>query len=235
MAATDAHEWLSLIDISGPFLAPPVLDVAFPQGLDGLDGSKKTTIRQDYEEWVEAIDEDDDQSLLIHGEWIHRVLKEILEWDEDGSGENLKATGPSIESLHYENPDHGIAVKPDWVLVDDRSSDKPFIAVQVLPPDSDLDAAPDGTAWAASASERFIELLRHNELRLGLITNGESWRLIDAPVGGVTTFATWQARLWSQEPTTLQAFIALFRIGRFFGDAARTITCNAGCLITASG
>ena len=223
MAVNDAHEWLSLIDISGPFLAPPVLDVAFPQGLDGLDGSKKTTIRQDYEEWVEAIDEDDDQSLLIHGEWIHRVLKEILEWDEDGSGENLKATGPIIESLHYESPDHGIAVKSDWVLVDDRSSDKPFIAVQVLPPASDLDAAPDDTAWAASASERFIELLRHNELRLGLITNGESWRLIDAPVGGVTTSATWQARLWSQEPTTLQAFIALFRIERFFGDAARQL------------
>ena len=223
MAVNDAHEWLSLIDISGPFLAPPVLDVAFPQGLDGLEGAKKTAIRQDYEEWVEAIDEDDDQSLLIHKAWIHRVLKEILEWDEDGSGENLKATGPSIESLHYESPDHGIAVKPDWVLVDDRSSDKPFIAVQVLPPASDLDAAPDGTAWAAGASERFIELLRHNELRLGLITNGESWRLIDAPVGGVTTSATWQARLWSQEPTTLQAFIALFRIGRFFGDAARQL------------
>ena len=40
MAATDAHEWLSLIDITGPFLAPPVLDAAFPQGLDGLEGTK---------------------------------------------------------------------------------------------------------------------------------------------------------------------------------------------------
>ena len=223
MAATDAHEWLSLIDITGPFLAPPVLDAAFPQGLDGLEGTKKTATRQAYEEWVEAIDAQDDDSMAIHGAWIDLVLKEILEWDEDGSGENLKATAPSIEGFHYENPDHGIAVKPDWVLVDDRSNDKPFIAVQVLPPDSDLDAAPDGSAWAASVSERFIELLRHNELRLGLITNGESWRLIDAPVGGVTTFATWQARLWSQEPTTLQAFVALFRIGRFFGDATRQL------------
>lgn len=223
MAANDEHEWLSLIDISGPFLAPPVLDVAFPQGLDGLEGSKKTTIRQTYEEWVEAIDADDDDSLLIHAAWIDLVLKEVLEWDDDGQGENLKFTGHSVESLSYENPDHGITIKPDGVLIDDRSNSKPFIAVQVLPPEGDLDGAPDGSGWAASASERFIELLRHNELRLGLITNGESWRLIDAPVGGITTFATWQARLWSQEPTTLQAFIALFRIGRFFGDAARQL------------
>ena len=195
----------------------------------------KTATRQAYEEWVESIDAQDDYSMAIHGAWIDLVLKEILEWDDDGQGENLKFTGHSVESLSYENPDHGITIKPDGVLIDDRSNSKPFIAVQVLPPDSDLDAAPDSTAWAASASERFVELLRHNELRLGLITNGESWRLIDAPVGGVTTFATWQARLWSQEPTTLQAFIALFRIGRFFGDAARQLPCDAGCLITASG
>ena len=34
-------EWLSLIDVSGPFLAEPVLKEAFPQGLEGLDSSKR--------------------------------------------------------------------------------------------------------------------------------------------------------------------------------------------------
>ena len=63
MAANDAYEWLSLIDISGPFLAPPILDAAFPQGLDGLEGTKKRVIRQAYEEWVEAIDADDDDNV----------------------------------------------------------------------------------------------------------------------------------------------------------------------------
>ncbi|WP_019561457.1 hypothetical protein [Caldimonas manganoxidans] len=29
------HDWLSLIEISGPFLAVPVLKEAFPQGLEG--------------------------------------------------------------------------------------------------------------------------------------------------------------------------------------------------------
>ena len=36
------HEWLSLIEISGPFLAIPVLKEAFPQGLEELDaGTRK--------------------------------------------------------------------------------------------------------------------------------------------------------------------------------------------------
>ena len=37
-------EWLSLMEISGPFLAEPVLKDVFPQGLEGLDGIKKKTI-----------------------------------------------------------------------------------------------------------------------------------------------------------------------------------------------
>ena len=34
-------EWLSLIEVSGPFLAEPVLKDAFPQGLEGLDSAKR--------------------------------------------------------------------------------------------------------------------------------------------------------------------------------------------------
>jgi hypothetical protein len=33
--------------------------------------------------------------------------------------------------------------------------------------------------------------------------------LVDAPVGAVTTFASWYARIWSQETVTLQAFVHL--------------------------
>ena len=50
----------------------------------------------------------------------------------------------------------------------------------------------------------------------GIVTNGEQWMFVDAPVGAVASFATWYARLWSQEPETLQAFISLFSVRRFF-------------------
>ena len=40
------HDWLALIEISGPFLAVPVLTEVFPQGLEELDGSKRKRLRQ---------------------------------------------------------------------------------------------------------------------------------------------------------------------------------------------
>ena len=85
------HEWLDLIDISGPFLAVPVLKNAFPQGLDQLDPkNKKRPLRQAYDEWREALDENDPDLAKFHTAWVDLVLKEILELDEDKSGEILK-------------------------------------------------------------------------------------------------------------------------------------------------
>ena len=38
-------EWLSLIDVSGPFLTLPVLERVFPQGLEGHDPEQARTLR----------------------------------------------------------------------------------------------------------------------------------------------------------------------------------------------
>ena len=76
-------EWLSLIDVSGPFLAEPVLKDAFPQGLEGLDRRRRRTVRQAYDEWREALDLDDPDVPKIHRAWIDLVL-------EAGSGARRK-------------------------------------------------------------------------------------------------------------------------------------------------
>ena len=68
-------EWLSLIEISGAFLAEPILDQAFPQGLEGLETSKKQAFRQTYEEWREALDTGDELQAKLQQEWINWVLK----------------------------------------------------------------------------------------------------------------------------------------------------------------
>ncbi|HPT47729.1 MAG TPA: hypothetical protein PLM07_17760, partial [Candidatus Rifleibacterium sp.] len=52
-------EWLSMVEISGPFLALSVLERIFPQGLESLETHKKNRIRSAYEEWREAVDEND--------------------------------------------------------------------------------------------------------------------------------------------------------------------------------
>ena len=84
------HDWLSLIEISGPFLAVPVLKEAFPQGLEELDGLKRKRLRQAYEEWREALETDDPQLPELHAAWVDEVLSRGLELDEDGRASVLK-------------------------------------------------------------------------------------------------------------------------------------------------
>ncbi len=71
-------EWLSLLEISGPFLSMPVLMRAFPQGLDADDPAHAGELRAAYEEWA------DNQGGLspdpaIHTAWIRYVLRQTLE------------------------------------------------------------------------------------------------------------------------------------------------------------
>ncbi len=209
------HEWLSLIEVSGPFLAVPVLEKAFPQGLDGLDPNKKRMLRQAYDEWREALELDDPQLPELHRAWIDLVLKQGLELGEDDEGDVLRPADRLPTELEYRHPDYGVTLRPDYAVVDDQKGDEPLMLVTVHEPDVDLDAPVDD-AWAATPAERMVQLCRATETRLGLVTNGERWMLVDAPVGGVTAYASWYARLWAQEPVTLQAFLALLGIRRFF-------------------
>lgn len=47
-------EWLSLVEISGPFLSMPVLMQTFQQGLDVHDPEHFRTLRVAFDEWEEG-------------------------------------------------------------------------------------------------------------------------------------------------------------------------------------
>jgi hypothetical protein len=213
-------EWLSLIEISGPFLAVPVLKKGFPQGLEAVDGRTRKYLRQAYDEWCEARDNDDPQLEELHRAWIREVLARGLEYDEKDSGELLKRGEAIPATLHIALPEHGVTLSPDYALV---NGDKALLLIQTYPADTDLDAAISQQGWVATPAERMVQLCRTTGCRLGLITNGERWLLIDAPVGSVVTYASWYARLWGQEPLTLQAFLTLLGIRRFFVDASEQL------------
>ena len=216
-------EWLSLIEVSGPFLAEPVLKDAFPQGLEGLDSAKRKTVRQAYDEWREALDLDDPDFPKIHRAWTDLVLKQVLELDENGRGDVLKSAQSLPNTIRCEVPEHAISLRPDYAVVDGRADSRPLILIVVYGPEVSLTEPLKGDGWAASPAERMVELCRATDVRLGLVTNGEQWMLVDAPVGAVTTFASWYARLWAQEPVTLQAFVNLLGVRRFFVDRSEQL------------
>ncbi|WP_256077685.1 BREX-1 system adenine-specific DNA-methyltransferase PglX [Massilia sp. YIM B04103] len=224
MSTISVHdEWLSLIEISGPFLAVPVLKEVFPQGLEELDGIKRKRLRQAYEEWREALESEDAQFAELHAAWIDEVLSRGLELDEDGRGDVIKRTTWCTANLRASLPEHGVTLSPDLAVIDEQRANKPLLLIQTYAQAVDLDANLKQSSWAATPADRMVALCRALGCRLGLVTNGERWMLVDAPVGAVTTFASWYARIWSQEPITLQAFVHLLGIRRFFVDESEQL------------
>ena len=215
------HDWLSLIEISGPFLAVPVLKEAFPQGLEELDAAKRKRLRQAYDEWREAQETDDPRFADMHAAWIDEVLSRGLELDEDGRGDVLKSKDWCAKHSNVSLPEYGVSLSPDFAVV--GNDDKPLMLVHAYGSDVDLDATSKLDGWASTPAERMVTLCRATGCRLGLVTNGERWMLVDAPVGAVTTFASWYARIWSQEPVTLQAFAHILGIRRFFVDESERL------------
>ena len=76
-ASRHHNEWLSLIDVSGPFLSVPVLEKVFPQGLDAHDPEHARLLKLAFEEW-EDNQQGERANSALHRAWIDFVLKQTL-------------------------------------------------------------------------------------------------------------------------------------------------------------
>ena len=173
-------EWLALMEVSGPFLAEPILKDVFPQGLEEIDPERRKLLRQAYGEWRDAIELDEIGLAPLHDAWISLVLRQGLEFDEDGSNEILKHRNELSGGLTHKFTEHGVELRPDYAVVDDRQGDNTLMLISICEPHTDLNESLRSDGWAASPAERMVELCRANQTRLGLVTNGEHWMLVDA-------------------------------------------------------
>lgn len=210
---SSAYEWLNLIDVSGPFLAEPVLRQTLPDGLDLLDKGVAPRLRSAYDEWREAVDDRDPRLDQIHAAWIDEALTRVLDYDD-----STLLRGDSVpDKVSVDLPEHGTSLHPDMVLVEPARPDKPLMLMMVTEADADLDASVRRDGFVASPKERMVALLRGAGCPLGLVTNGEAWTLVHAPEGAVASHATWYARMFGLERETLRAFASLLGIRRFTG------------------
>jgi hypothetical protein len=202
------NEWLSLIEVSGPFLSVPVLDRVLPQGLDAHDSDHSRILKLAFEEW------EDNPNPAIHREWVRFVLKQTL-----GLPDEVVVEGQDIpQTIRASIAEHGETLRPD-VVVRNPDAGKTRLLIQTYPPEQSLEKPLAGRHWKASPATRMMELLHATDNRLGLVTNGEHWMLVDAPKGETTGFASWYANLWFEEPLTLRAFRTLLGVHRFFSVA----------------
>lgn len=212
MSAAQHIEWLNLVEKTGPFFAVGVLGEAFPQGLEKVETRRRQRVRSAYDEWRDAVDDGDPQLDGLHREWVRLVLEELLEYEPSV----LKPSAELPATLTYLEPLTGAAVKPDFAVL---SGDKARLLIARYSPDTDLSSPLAGETWAASPIERMTTLCRATGVRVGLITDGEQWTLVSVPADGGSSLGTWYARIWQQEPVTLQAFVSLLEVRRCFGPA----------------
>ena len=205
-------EWLGLIETSGPFLSLPVLVDVFPNGLDAPDADKMREFRAAYEAWQNGNGDAD-----LHRAWIDVILTRLLDHDENFLTSFAEAAPP--KSLVHRVEQHGETLRPDLMLHDvpEGSGDgTPRMLVVIHPANQRLDRAVKGSRWNASPSSRCAELCRATGVRLGLVTNGEQWTLVDAPKDETVGYANWYSQLWIDEPITFRAFETLLGQNRFF-------------------
>lgn len=210
MSITRHHnEWLSLVPNSGPFLSLPVLAQAFPQGLDAHDADHARRLRMAFDEW-------DDNQLGnrpdpgLHRAWMKFVLAETLGYDE------LLAEGQAIpQTLKSEVAEYGETLRPDWI-VNDPATKKARLLVQVFPRSQSLTKPVASSRWKTSPDTRMMQLLHDTGIRLGIVTNGDHWILVNAPKNETTGYVSWYANLWLEEKDTLRAFRTLLGADRLF-------------------
>ena len=72
-----------------------------------------------------------------------------------------------------------------------RAASKARLLIQTYPLRQKLSRVVEGKPWAASPDTRMMQLLHDTGVRLGLVTNGDQWMLVDAPKGETTGYASW--------------------------------------------
>jgi hypothetical protein len=206
--ARQHNEWLSLLEVSGPFLSLPVLLKVFPQGLDAHDSAIASNVRLAFNEW-----EDGRNDPAIHAAWVEFVLKNALCYPGDYllAGQSLPA---GLEARVIE---HGETLRPTYALKSPQETVPRMLVVTYSPGQSLRKPVAESTWKTASPDTRMMTLLHATGVPLGLVTNGEKWLLVAATSGETTSYITWDAGLWSEEPLTMRAFHALLGIDRFFG------------------
>src|SRR5690606_41520473 len=97
------REWLSLVEVTGPFLSLPVLRTAWPT-LDPLDRKVRERLRVEHATWL---------SDPARGQraWLGYALRERLGW-----GDELREAG--LDKLAVEVAEHDTRIAPSFALVE---------------------------------------------------------------------------------------------------------------------
>ncbi len=203
------HDWLSLVNLSGLLVSEPVLNETFPEGPRPVENWRTRRFRAEYERWLVAKGQKDESVRRSDfRRWVGFVLRAALGHDED----RLRAGMSLPPDVRIELTDTMQRLSPDRVLMG-ADGEK---ALLIYFADGDLDRPEQVTGrWKASPFTKLDRLLRETRVPLGLLTNGDDWRLVYAEGNLPAAYIEWTAQGWYDERLTLDAFVMLLGVDRF--------------------
>ncbi len=213
-SASDLHrQWLSLVDIEGPFLAIPPLKRVWPNGIPDFRANHPDRFqvladtRKEFEIAWEALDREPksdsklDSYRSYRDKWTETVLRDVVGW-----AESLQwGTVPGVKA---QSPNRAVTVTAQAALI---GTDGIGALVHIVDQTDSLRQTPNDL-WAATPVDRVEALLRENDVEIGIVTDGRWWGLVCASEGRMTASGIVDALTWVEEPRARDAFLTL--IGR---------------------
>lgn len=240
------HAWLELLQISGPFLTLPVVHRVFPNGLAEVQAQVRAQVRglvaqmmddggasrhavietllRDVFDWQQHLVIDDavpetlTEFVADHGV---RLRPDFGYFDEDAE-DSADEDGDEDESPDEEDESEEDSEGESAATADIGGGAGPWkllgmVTAWGMHP---LTRTSTGT-WSANAVERLAVLLRARDVPVGIVTDGRWWALVYAPRGSAAGAAVWDASLFSEEPASLRALVALLARSRFQAEVPR--------------
>jgi len=177
----DHKAWLGYLQPDGLVVSPAAL--VDSQALLPRDSAP---LQQRFLGWTEEIEIEGGETVLTIRD-AGAFVQGFLEWPVDCL-HGLDEARPLPDTLQVAIPELGETLAPSFAFRDPKpkNPDHPWLLlVQILPENTDLDAAHTGTeaGWSASVTRRFERLLREVQVPTGLLSNGTQFRLVYAPRG----------------------------------------------------
>ncbi|WP_435084450.1 Eco57I restriction-modification methylase domain-containing protein [Gordonia hongkongensis] len=211
----DFHsDWLSQVDIEGPFLALPVLKDIWKDGVDRLGDAddRLLTYKQAFTRWQRALDkfaaeprtpESKAAYAEVNHAWIYTVLDQLAEWDELRTDVDVSVQSPGEQ----------VTVTATAGLEGRDGQAAALLLICEPTPGGLRETGLDG--WPATEVDRLAMLLRKANVEVGIVTDGQWWALVSARDEKPTGSGMFNALTWAEEPLLRDAFFTLINQRRF--------------------
>lgn len=186
-------EWFGILKMSGLLISEVVYRSYF---------SKKPSLT-----WREKFELRRNLDRFNVGSYSVNNLIKVLLFDILNHNPDKWLYGKDARKYSKTEPDHSEELTPDFVLPV-SGKDIPAFVIKTVNRDVELDKrkAQHSGVWRASEHIKFEALLRLMKCPLGLLTNGNEFRLVYVEEGLSTAYISWKQNDWIENELTFEAF-----------------------------